>query len=97
LVIRFEIIKPLSCLVRYPSVSLGPTLCKNEKVKQYIRKKIHKPTALRFWVKSGVIPLYVWPISHSYKIFPVMTHWIFSTSSIRVEGSCRRDGDLSHL
>jgi len=44
-------------IVRNPSVSLSPTLNKNEKVKQYIRKKTHKPTALRFWVKSGIIPL----------------------------------------
>jgi len=34
--------------VGYPSVSLSPTLNKNEKVKQYIRKKTNKPTALRF-------------------------------------------------
>jgi len=32
-------------------------LNKNEKVKQYIRKKTHKPTVLRFWVKGGVILL----------------------------------------
>jgi len=38
-------------------VSLSPTLNKNEKVKQYIRKKTHKPTTLRFWVKGGVILL----------------------------------------
>ena len=44
-------------IVRNPSASLSPTLSKNEKVKQYIRKKTHKPTALRFWVKGGVIPL----------------------------------------
>jgi len=44
-------------IVGYPSVSLSPILNKNEKVKQYIRKKIHKPIALRFWVKGGVIPL----------------------------------------
>jgi len=44
-------------IVRYPSVSLSTTLCRNEKVKQHIRKKTHKPNALRFWVKGGVIPL----------------------------------------
>jgi len=39
-------------------VSLSPTLNKNEKVKQYIRKKTHKPTtALRFWVKGGLLYL----------------------------------------
>jgi len=35
-------------IVRYSSVSLSPTLSKNEKVKQYIRKKTHKPTTSRF-------------------------------------------------
>jgi len=39
-------------------VSLSFTLSRNEKVEQYIRKKTHKPNALRFWVESGVIPLY---------------------------------------
>jgi len=38
-------------------VSLSPTLCRNEKVEQHIRKKTHKPNALRFWVEGGVIPL----------------------------------------
>jgi len=35
-------------IVRYSSMSLSPTLGRNEKVEQYIRKKTHKPTALRF-------------------------------------------------
>jgi len=43
--------------VRYPSVSLSLTLSRNEKVEQYIRKKTHKPNALRFWVEGGVILL----------------------------------------
>jgi len=43
---------------RYSSVSLSLTLSKNEKVEQHIRKKTHKPNALRFWVESGVIPSY---------------------------------------
>jgi len=30
-------------IVRYSSVSLSPTLGRNEKVEQYIRKKTHKP------------------------------------------------------
>jgi len=52
--------------VRYPSVSISPTLSINEKVEQHIRKKIHKPNVLRFWVEGGVVPLYVmWLISHS--------------------------------
>ena len=40
--------------VRNPSVSLSPTLTRNEKVEHYIRIKTHKPIALRFWVESGV-------------------------------------------
>ena len=44
--------------VGYLNVSLSFTLTRNEKVKQYIKKKIHKPNALRFWVEVGVIPLY---------------------------------------
>jgi len=44
-------------IVRYQSVSLSLTLSRNEKVKQHIRKKTHKPNALRFWVESGVISL----------------------------------------
>jgi len=46
-------------IVRYSSVSLSPTLGRNEKVEQHIRKETHKPNALRFWVEGGVIPLYV--------------------------------------
>jgi len=45
-------------IVVYSSVILSPTLSRNEKVKQHIRKRTYKPNALRFWVKSGVIPLY---------------------------------------
>jgi len=40
--------------VRNSSLSLSPTLVRNEKVEHYIRIKIHKPIALRFWVKSDV-------------------------------------------
>jgi len=47
-------------IVRNPNVSLSPTLNKNEKVKQYIRKKTYKPTILRFWVKSDVKTLLVY-------------------------------------
>jgi len=43
--------------VRNPSVSLSPTLNKNEKVEHHIRIKAHKPIVLRFRVKSGVNPL----------------------------------------
>jgi len=80
-------------IFRNPSVSLSPILNKNEKVKQYIRKKTHKPIALRFWVKGSVIPLYVGPISPSCEITPVMPPQIFLTSGIRAEGSHRPDGD----
>ena len=41
-------------IVRNPSVSLSPTLTRNEKVEHYIRIKTHKPIALRFWVESGI-------------------------------------------
>jgi len=44
-------------IVRYSNMSLSPTLGRNEKVEQHIRKKTHKPNALRFWVEGGVIPL----------------------------------------
>jgi len=44
-------------IVRYPSVSLSPTLSINEIVEQHIRKKTHKPNVLKFWVGGGVIPL----------------------------------------
>jgi len=41
-------------IVRNSSVSLSPTLTRNEKVEHYIKIKTHKPIALRFWVESGV-------------------------------------------
>jgi len=44
-------------IVRYSSMSLSPTLGRNEKVEQHIRKKTHKPNALRFWIEYGVISL----------------------------------------
>jgi len=47
-------------LVRNPSVSLSPTLTRNEKVEHHIRIKAHKPIALRFWVESGVNILCGW-------------------------------------
>jgi len=40
--------------VRNPSVSLSPTLTKNENVEHYIRIKTYKLIALKFWVESGV-------------------------------------------
>jgi len=47
-------------IVRNPSVSLSPTLTRNEKVEHYIRIKTHKLIALRFWIESGVNILYGW-------------------------------------
>jgi len=44
--------------VRYSSVSRSPTLSRNEKVEQHIRKKTRKSNVLRFWVEGSVIPLY---------------------------------------
>jgi len=44
-------------IVRYSSVSLSLTLSGNEKAEQHIRKKTHRPNALRFSVEGGVIPL----------------------------------------
>jgi len=39
------------------NVSLSLKLSRNEKVEQHVRKKTHKPNALRFWVEGDVIPL----------------------------------------
>jgi len=45
-------------VVRYSSLSLSPTLNKNEKVKQYTRKKTHKSTVF-FGLKVALF-LYVY-------------------------------------
>jgi len=47
-------------IVRNPSVTLSSTLARNEKVEHYIKIKIHKLIALRFWVESGVNALCGW-------------------------------------
>jgi len=60
-------------------VSLSPTLSKDEKVKQYIRKKTQL-TVLKFWVVDGMILLYIRLISHSYEISQVMSLQILPTS-----------------
>jgi len=39
-------------------MSLNLTLSRNEKATQYIRKKIYKLNALRFWVEGFITPLY---------------------------------------
>jgi len=59
-------------IVRYPSVSLSPTLSKNEKVEQHIIKKTHKPNALRFWVEDDVIPLYIGSVLILCEIYLVL-------------------------
>jgi len=46
-------------IVRDSSMSLSFILAKNEKVKHYIKIKIHKLIVLRFWIKNGVNPLYM--------------------------------------
>jgi len=40
-------------------VNLSLILSKNEKIKHHITMKTHKSIALRFWVKSGINPLWV--------------------------------------
>jgi len=58
-------------IVRYSSVRLSPTLGRNEKVEQYIRKKTHRPNALRFWVEGDVIPLRGFAQFSLFQISPV--------------------------
>jgi len=58
-------------IVRYSSVSRSPTLGRNEKVEQHIRKKTRKPNALRFWVEGGVILLYGFTQFSLFEISPV--------------------------
>ena len=78
-------------IVRYSSVSLSPTLGRNEKVERYIRKKTHKPNALRFWVEGGVIPLYVvWLISHSC-LLPKVSPSDYSQQDLLKRAACRSD------
>jgi len=72
--------------VRYPSVSLSPTLSRNKKVEQHIRKKTHKPNALRFWVEGGVILLYGLTQFSFLFVSPVFTPSNYPTSGIRAEG-----------
>ena len=47
-------------VVRNSSVSLSPTLARNEKVEHYIKIKTHKLIVLRFLVESGVNALCDW-------------------------------------
>jgi len=67
-------------IVRYSSVSLSPTLGRNEKVEQHISKKTHKPNALRFWIEGGVILLYgLTLVSFLLEISPVSPFGFLST------------------
>jgi len=81
------------CDVRYPSVSLSSTLSRNEKVEQHIRKKTHKPNALRFWVEGGVILLLGWAlVSFSFDlpcVSPVrfLSKWYQSRWFVMLNGS----------
>ena len=72
--------------VRYPSVNLSPTLSRNEKVEQHIRKKTHKPNALKFWVEGGVILLYGLAQFSFLFVSPVFTPSNYPTSGIRALG-----------
>jgi len=40
--------------IKNSSVSLSPTLVRNEEVEHYIRIKIHKLIVLRFWIESVI-------------------------------------------
>jgi len=40
-------------IVENLSVSLSPTLSKNEKVEHHVRIETHKLITLRFWIKDG--------------------------------------------
>jgi len=67
---------------QYPSVNLSPTLSKNEKVEQHIRKKTHKPNALRFEVEGGVIFLYELAQFSFLFVSPVFTPLNYPTESL---------------
>jgi len=43
--------------VRYPSVSLSPTLNRNKNVAQHTRKENPKTYVLKFWIENDVISL----------------------------------------
>ena len=64
-----------------PSVSLSPTLARNERVEHYIRIKTHKPFTLRFWVESGVNVLCGWAQISLVLYFPNETSSIDLTLS----------------
>jgi len=45
--------------VANPSVNISLMLSRNEKVEYHITMKTYKPIVLKFWIKSGINPLYV--------------------------------------
>jgi len=64
-IIRLNILEEnfITChtlFVKNISVSLSFTLAVNEKVERYIKIKIHKLIALRFWIESDVNVLCGW-------------------------------------
>jgi len=66
-------------------MSLSLLLSRNEKVEQNIRKKTHKPNALRFWVEGGVIPYVFWLYSHSCLSPQGFSPRIFPINNIRAD------------
>jgi len=66
-------------IIRYSSMSRSPTLGKNEKVEQHIRKKTRKPNALRFWVEGDVILLYGFTQFSLFEISPKFPSRILPT------------------
>jgi len=58
-------------------------LSRNEKFEQHIRKKTHKPNALRFWVEGGVTPLYGLTLISFLFVFPRFPLRILPTSGTR--------------
>jgi len=72
-------------IVRYSKCESSPTLGKNKKVEQHIRKKTRKPNALRFWVEGGVIPLYVGSVLILVRSPRCLPPRILSTSGIKAD------------
>jgi len=73
-------------VIRYPSVSLSPTLSRNEKFEQHIRKK----------TQTYCLKVLGWRWGHSLVCLALLSHsclspwcfpsWIFLTSGIRADG-----------
>jgi len=73
-------------IVSNPSMSLSPTLDRNEKLEHYIRIKTHKPITLRCWVESGVNALYSWAQVSLVLYLPSETLSVNLTIGIRFDG-----------